>query len=348
MNISVDTVKKRQCFVEALRILACFFVIVNHTNSGIFYKLAPSATWFASVFYFFAAKTAVPVFLMISGYTMLDRQDSYQKTFGRFLRFACTLILFSGFYYIAGYLTGDTDRIGIKDFVSRIFGGPVTVSYWYLYLYLGVILMLPFLQKLVSTFQKTDFHVYFLVSGLFFAVWPVIAHYIPALTVTKEFSLPLFNSYICMLLLGCYLKRYFKPSKRIRYLGIAGFFAMCLLSVLLTYAEYVRRGGNDYLFFDDIALFPILVSSVCLFCAAATFRWGERAEKMILPLGRLTFGIYLIADFLILRLAFLFPKLQAVVVQPMAAMLIFQVLVFACGGVIAWLLKKIPGLKRLL
>ena len=36
MNTELTTIKSRKIFIDILRILACFLVIVNHTNSQIF------------------------------------------------------------------------------------------------------------------------------------------------------------------------------------------------------------------------------------------------------------------------------------------------------------------------
>lgn len=71
----------RQVHIEFLRIVAAFLVIVNHTNSRIFLARAPSATWFASVTYFFICKIAVPLFLMIMGALLLEKHDTHQSPF---------------------------------------------------------------------------------------------------------------------------------------------------------------------------------------------------------------------------------------------------------------------------
>ena len=41
--------KPRYNFIDVLRVIACFLVIVNHTNSWIFLNLTPSPTWYASL-----------------------------------------------------------------------------------------------------------------------------------------------------------------------------------------------------------------------------------------------------------------------------------------------------------
>lgn len=43
---------------DILRILACFLVIVNHTNSEVFLGMNPSLTWALSLAYFYFSKIA--------------------------------------------------------------------------------------------------------------------------------------------------------------------------------------------------------------------------------------------------------------------------------------------------
>lgn len=81
----METVKSRETFLDLLRIIACFLVIVNHTNSVIFLGSSPdSLDWYVSLTYFFISKIAVPIFFMISGYLLLKKEDNYKKAFREF------------------------------------------------------------------------------------------------------------------------------------------------------------------------------------------------------------------------------------------------------------------------
>ena len=70
--------KNKKIYLELMRIIACFFVIVNHTMSYVFWDYVPGGkTWCVSVFIFFLSKFSVPVFLMISGIVSPDNQHDY-------------------------------------------------------------------------------------------------------------------------------------------------------------------------------------------------------------------------------------------------------------------------------
>ena len=92
---------QKTAYLELLRIIACFFVIVNHTNSGVFLSQTPDhKVWWISLTYFFMCKTAVPVFLMITGCLMLGKIDNYRKYITRIIRMVLVIVLFSFLYYV--------------------------------------------------------------------------------------------------------------------------------------------------------------------------------------------------------------------------------------------------------
>lgn len=151
-------------YIYVLKIIACFLVIVNHTNSDIFLSISPSLTWFMSVTYFFVSKIAVPLFLMCSGVTLLEKTDSLQKYFLRISRIILVIIMFSSIYYIKSVGLLNFSLIG---FINSIYSKNITGAFWYLYLYLGILIALPFLQKLCKVMSKTDFLHYIFISIIF-------------------------------------------------------------------------------------------------------------------------------------------------------------------------------------
>ena len=72
--------KERTEYLDHLRILACFLVIVNHTNPAV-YSVASvhGLTWYASLLYHYLCRMAVPLFLMISGACLLHKRDSWKR-----------------------------------------------------------------------------------------------------------------------------------------------------------------------------------------------------------------------------------------------------------------------------
>lgn len=342
--------KSRECFLDILRIIACFCVIVNHTNSDIFLNAAPgSITWFVSLAYFFVSKIAVPVFFMISGYLLLGKIDSPKKSFQRIIRILAALIGCGVIYsiYNTYYLDPEPSfSKAVKDFSDIYYDSPSN-ALWYLYAYLGILLMLPFLQKMTSLMTKRDYHTFFVVSGLYFSVLPILNHYIPLATISSELKLPLFEGNILLLMIGRYFSQFeIKKTKRGFVFASFGFLAMLALNVVATYFE-VFRTDYGYLFFDNRNYFPILIQSVCVFYLISFIKLRGKTERCISYIGSCTFGIFLLSDMII---GLLKPELTMLsdIMHPFFAVIIFEISVFAVGLAVAMLLKKLPLVKKVL
>ena len=144
--------KKREVWLDVLRILAAFLVIVNHTNSDVFQSVTPAnGTWWLSIMWYALCKVAVPVFVMVSGAVLLGREDSYGKCLARFGRIAGALLVFSYAYFVhdAWVHYGLWPRIIRLDvFLQKVWTLEIADSFWYLYFYAGLMLALPLLQRL--------------------------------------------------------------------------------------------------------------------------------------------------------------------------------------------------------
>lgn len=343
-----QTGRKSIVFIEFLRILSSFLVIVNHTNSDIFLARFPGPVWFISVTYFYVCRIAVPVFVIIAGYLMLNRQYSYRKTLSLIFRILSCLVLFSGVYYLYYRYTGEVPGINPKFFIRWIIREPITNAFWYLYMYLGLLVMLPFLQKLVSTMEQRDFHIFFLISGAFYGVLPIIQHYYPEFTLSGYFDISLFGGYVCLMLVGCYIRRYCSVSGRQSAIALIGFCLITAGNVLLTYWEYLRNDGSDYLFYGDNSLPPLVAASIAVFIAAQGISFRPKTAARITALGSLTFGIYLLAD---LFLYLLHPVYNALILREypiLLCVLIYELSIFFAGATCTWVLKKLPVLRKVL
>lgn len=186
------TDKKKIAYLELLRVLACFFVIVNHTVVGEFLAQQPgSKKWVLLVAYFFASKTAVPVYLMISGALLLKQVDSYRKCLKRCLRIVADIVIFSLLYYLYSWYVYGVD-FDLLEFFKLIYQTNITNAYWYLYLYLGILVMLPLLQRLAAGMEKREYVYLLLISVVFTGIMPILVHYREGLKYSTSFSAPLF------------------------------------------------------------------------------------------------------------------------------------------------------------
>lgn len=346
--------KLYKIYPEFLRLIACFLVIANHTVMYTIIPNTPGKLWYGSWVYFFISKIAVPVFLMISGALLLGKQDTYKKTFGRVVRVLIALVVFSFVYYLNGVLKGEAG-FSILEFVRTVYHGPITNAYWYMYLYMALLICMPFLQKMVKSMQEKDYRVFFLVSFVILGTIPILSHYWGSFTPAEDFKLYVFATYIGYLMAGYYIDRFFDITKIKVIVCSILFVAMDVFLVVLTKSEYNRDQGQ-YFFYDDITLLPIIFLSVSVFIifkylfeiipVAKDKAYSEKTSKIIRELGACTFGAYLIADLFLEKLVFVKDALWDI--SQLVSIIVLQIVVYIASMLVAFVLRRIPFVKKVL
>ncbi|MFI3116237.1 MAG: acyltransferase family protein [Clostridia bacterium] len=330
-------------YIYVLKIIACFLVIVNHTNSDIFLSISPSLTWFMSVTYFFVSKIAVPLFLMCSGVTLLEKTDSLQKYFLRISRIILVIIMFSSIYYIKSVGLLNFSLIG---FINSIYSKNITGAFWYLYLYLGILIALPFLQKLCKVMSKTDFLHYIFISIIFLGTMPILTHYFPIFEYSSDLDFSLFTTSTGLFISGYFINKYFVYNKNYVTLSLLTFFLCTFLSTLGTYFVYIES-SRRYLFFDNISFITITAPSIAIFYLAKCYFNFD--NKIISFISKCTFGIYLISDYFIPAITSRLYKLNFITaMHPICSVIILEILVFLAGLIFTAILIKIPFFKKLI
>jgi surface polysaccharide O-acyltransferase-like enzyme len=351
-------IRKRYAYLDFLRVLAVFLVIVNHTNSIVFRSLTPAdPTWWFSVVWYYLSKIAVPLFIMVSGACLLTRQDGYRRAFGRFVRILLALVIFSYGYYLVNLWETYwiwQKALDIPAFLGSIWAHRITDSYWYLYFYLALMVMLPVLQRLASAMRKRDLEYFMGVSFTVFGIWPLVTHYVPALALPDFFDLAPFGVLIGLFFAGHYLNAYAqKCSVRLCSLIVV---ASLAVSTALTGLEYSRvDAGVNYLFMDSRTAPSIFVVLSAMAVMVIGRKWfeareplREKAASRLVELGGCTFGVYLLQGLMIVETRHRYFDLLRGVMNPLLAALVWEIGVFTVTFAFAWGMRRIPLLKKLL
>ncbi|MDD3410383.1 MAG: acyltransferase [Eubacteriales bacterium] len=353
----MQNTSKHYAYMDFLRVLACFLVIVNHTNSRVFQHSTPEElTWFCSMAWYYVCKVAVPLFLMITGACLLPKQDSYRRTMGRFGRIVLVTVLFSYLYYVVDGFTRNRvwqQALAPMAFLRAVWAGSLSDGLWYLYFYAGLMLTLPLWQRMTANMGKKDL---LYLMGICFgakALWPLLEHYHSNWLLNGYFDVSVMSSLVGLLFAGHYVQRYVQP-KRWHGWACGAVIAACVaIQVWLTLREYaIVEPGEPYWFMDKRdapGLFMLISAIAAMIWAKSAFDSASAcASRLWQTLGGCAFGVYLLQDLLIAKTSYtLFPAL-CTRLNPFLAALVWEAAVFAAALPIAWALKKIPGLKKLL
>ncbi len=141
----------RVIYFDILNILACISVVFLHMN-GIVHKYLPSRAWKTALIFEVVCYWAVPIFVMLSGATLLKYRERYNtKTFfkKRFLKVLVPWIIWSLILYII-----KNKNFNLVQFVQDFSYGKIESIYWFF----PLILFLYCLVPIFSVFTENKEH----------------------------------------------------------------------------------------------------------------------------------------------------------------------------------------------
>jgi surface polysaccharide O-acyltransferase-like enzyme len=283
-------------WINNLRVIALFAVIVLHTTSPVmeqFHK-GPLAVWLVGDFYNSLVRFAVPVFVMISGALLLSKDYELADFLKRRLSRIVIPFLFWSLIYIA-YLFYNEEIDYSGDFgitvrqVLHLLKVGSSYHLWYVYMLIGLYLIIPILSKFVRNATEKEI-LYFLLVWLVVMMidQPYLSRFKPQL------DLRYFEGFIGYLVLGHYLAFKDFTFKYLKGAMWVLFFATLGLTTLATYLLFNYYNGISTLMYEPLSP-PILIISISIFVIARLSK--PKLSPFIIKvrdlIGTYSYGIYL-------------------------------------------------------
>ena len=358
--------RRKKVYLEALRILAILFILYQHQPAYDLFLVSEGPLWWIYTALAVFTRMNVPVFFMISGILLLGREESFGTLLRkRVLRHVLVITIFSGIYFILfaarGGVSGMSAAGAVWTFLTQVFRNTVEGSkeLWFLYAYLGFLLMLPFLRRIAASGDRKDLIYLLVLRFVLFSVLPSVNLFLqlsglPTLQVSEDFTLPL------VMLDAFFFPLYgFLLERTVRVEAFRGkqlliLFAVLLFAVLdpVLFTRYQGQRVGEYTQ-DFILKYNYLIAGALfllvkyLFTRVRAFR-KKGFQNVVVFLGPLTFGIYLF-DHLLKELLWAPYYLNAERFLPTLLMSAGWILIsFVLCGAFTFVLKKIPGIRKLI
>lgn len=349
--------------LEIMRIFAAFFVIFNHVGVelGDGYLLFASKPigslqmWCYLVVSVFC-RFNVPLFLAISGALMLGRPcESFQKNLVRILKTAMILLIWSIAYYAYDIYKTQENFI-LKDFLVKLYSTQTKYHLWYLYLHLALLITLPFLKGMVQNLDDKLFYYMFGIAVFFDGILPSIEYLVNKGTITLNGNLKiswLVNQGFLYPCLGYFMQNRLDIQKYKKYLpllwifNVLGISASCYMTYYKGMYTALLRETTFHSSFRVINCVVVFITIRCLFEKA---NLPNILNKIIISVGKCTFGIYLLHPFILEQRFFQTCSqylLQRTGINDMAVYFMLCFITMAICYIIILLLSKIPILKKL-
>ena len=257
--------------IDILRIFAFVFIVMLHTLNRQ-YGLAVWMSGYAVI------SIGVNLFIMISGYLLLDRTETVKEFFRK--RFFSILPLFIIFNIIYIYFYNHS-FITIKKISAPHF--------WYIYMILGLYLLTPWLRKILQYAEKETFYVVVL--------WFLCNVFNPYMQFFRLPKIPFshfpITGFIGYYMLGYYLKKYRYKLEKIPFICVIGVYITgFFISVISTKYVLVTTGNRISDFFDKNSLGTFFMS-ISFFVFWIKFNFKNR-NKVIRMISDSTYFAYLI------------------------------------------------------
>lgn len=321
--------KTRIEWIDLIRAIAILTVLYIHATDGIYiissdaivnYTLASRIFNFASLF---IGRIGVPFFLMITGYLLLDRTYTDEKT-KKFWTINCKTLIIITIIWTAIY-TLSLQFITVSSAnVNPVEAGNLFFSHmWYMPMIIGMYLSIPFVASALKHFdEKTIFQALIVFSLLAF-VMPFISTLCEiegikniSLQYSLGFSGGIYGIYI---ILGYLVKKgMFKNISKIILTALL--IVSFLVCVIFQYYSYIK-GYNFFLWYE----FPfILLGSFALFELCSRMK-SVRFYSQVKVLSKYSFAVFLLHN--IFRLPLLPLVITLPVSEPLKAIILWILLI---------------------
>lgn len=348
--------KVRYMYIDILKTIAIFAIIFSHVciigrQSAI---LGIPFPHFQHV-----GKIGVPLFLMISGALLLNRDYPSIKEFisKKTLRLIPPYVFWM---IIALIVIGVLNKISFNYsalvfYVSNFFNLGVN---WYFWMVIGVFLAIPIINEFIKA-KGVEGAKYFI---CIFIVASIIYQICILLNWRSYLDLTFFITPICYVILGYWLaNREYKLSKNVLIIG--GILIFALIFILRAYqpfppdALYLFMENNTINLdsFLDISIFGIL-ESAGIFVAVKAIDDGKKLRgffenKLVknfnLSVSKSSYGMYLTHMYLVMIVFQYFDLLPLTGTQMALLIISLTIIVFILAWISVLIVKRIPKLKIL-
>ncbi|PXV68074.1 surface polysaccharide O-acyltransferase-like enzyme [Dysgonomonas alginatilytica] len=359
MQIKGINPEERVVFLDYLRIIACFMVIMVHScefffidGDSIGIRNASDGFWVSVVDSFF--RSSVPLFVMASSYLLLPLKGNNTEVFfkRRFVRVVIPFVVWSLLYAILPLCWGAVSLADVKSNLIQLLTnfGAASGHLWYIYMLIGLYMFMPVLSPWLREASKRGLQ-------LFLAVWFVTTfwHYAKLIVgdlygecYWNEFHMFwYFSGFIGYLVLAYYIRTYIDWSLK-KSLCIGG--TLFIVGYLFTAIVYYQRTFTatqlqelelSWRFCSFNVVFMTFGAFVIL--KKITFQ-GKWLYGIVRQLSGLSYGIYLMHIFL---LGFSYNLIGGHFSTPVTIALV-GVSTFTRCCILAKLISYLPGSKYLI
>lgn len=290
---------------------------------------------------------AVPCFVMVTGALLLDKNKklTYQKLFKKYILrvFAALLICCVTFRFFDMFMDGEKAGIGILiSALTEMLTGTGWSHLWYLYLLIGLYIMMPFYKKIAEFSGKFDIKYLLAVYILFMSVLPLTYIW----NVNSGFYIHVSTIYPFYLFCGYAIHRGMVRANK--WITLSAVLVSTCLIIVFTVIRWTRNLEVLETLWGYSSIL-VVVQAVGIFTLFDQINGSGQSwiGKLLLKIDECSFGIYLI-HMIFIRLILRYINFNPYTGNELINFSLLIIGTFAVSYLCTWILKKIPILKEIL
>lgn len=292
--------------IDLVRLVAILSVVMCHAVQGIYpltvdfmvqYGLKGTAF---SLLLFTFGRIGVPLFLMVSGYLLLDRDYDAERTKyflkNNWLKLIITVEIWVVIYklflvFFEHQPFHELDQLEEMLFLRHV---PLT-HYWYIPTIIGLYLLIPFVANAIKSFSGGAMTVILVILSVYTFVMPIFGVVLTAFGYPNYQDAGYFhgqglsvNLYLLYLVYGYFIKKGFLKDVKWIYLlilSVSGFVLAYLFQIMCfsRFVGYIIWYDNGLLLLATVPLFELLLRIK-----------DVKLKPLVRALGVSSFGVYLL------------------------------------------------------
>lgn len=343
---------KRVIYLDILRIVSMFGVILIHVTSIKSLESSINSTYLVSTALNSLVRWSVPIFFMISGAMFLRKEKEYTFTtmLKKYIPRMLICLIFWGVVYsiLDIYIFGDFTIKSILLIPWQVISNSTGYHLWYLYALIAIYLMIPVFKIIVNNLNQKQL-------GFVLIVWMILSLGTAQFNeITSALNININLNWFCPLvvnwggyvLLGHYLYTYDLKKKYKAILISFGLLVLIIGSVGNTILTKLTNNNFEALSLPSgLTTCFVTIAIFLLFKSLFNKGYSEKTNKVISNIANHTFGIYLI-HVLLNTIIFRIIKLPLNFCNPVVSIMVYAIAIFAISYFIVAVLRKIPLIRK--
>ena len=340
-------------WVDLIRVTAIILVVLQHVATPLIFSfdsISIDDWWVANIFHTFS-DVCVPLLFMISGYLLLNKNDSLFVFFSkRINKVLLPLIIWSIIYLFWNKYYSQTIEINLTK-VIQTFITPAHYHLWFLYTILSLYLLIPVLRIYVKHASTNMQHYIIAIWFLSVSIHPFVIKLLGVKPAVEDLNI--FSGYLGYILLGYMLgnasirKSYFLPL-------ILTSLILTTFTIIATYYATIHNHGVLIKYFHTY-LSPniIILSAVCFIILKSmpdvfSILHSSKVMVFIRSSSSASLGIYLlhVIIFIVIREGDANVSITPFSYKAIYSIPLLTLLVFLITFGIILIAKNIPVIKR--